>query len=351
MGGAYRKGFGDFDFMRILVIAEHIADDPERCVFYNIDGQHHYIKRGIDPYSSDNNRIAYYINLFLTVISVRCDYKKLGINLIITHNSARIGFFVGLINRLTFSSVNHVIWGFNIHKPYTGVKRWISRFAFKHTRCVVVYSTHEKRTYSEMFSIPLNRFIFTYFSGPYLDDDRYRNLKEVPQHHIVSGGFSGRDYEFLSTVAARLPEISFVVLVYPWAVKGISFGSNVTLMTGVPEIEYCRYIANARLFFLPLKNRTTANGHIAIVQSMCYKTPLLTHITEGTRDYLLPNINAEIYTDGDVESAVALIRKMYTNKEDSDRMAEKAFEFAREYFSVESQLVTLDHIISLVCET
>jgi len=333
--------------MRILVIANHIVDDPGRCTFYNIDSRHHYIKRGVEKYWSSNSRIAYYINLFLTVISIRCGYKKLGVDLIISHN-ARIGFFVGLVNRLTFSRVNHVIWGFNVHKPYTGIKRWISRFAFKHTRCLVVYSTHEMRTYSEMFSIPLNRFIFTYFSGPYLDDGRYRNLKEVPQNHVVSGGFSGRDYEFLSAVAARLPEIGFVVLAYPWAVKGISFPSNVTLMSGVPEIEYCRYIANARLFFLPLKNKTTANGHIAIVQSMCYKTPLLTHRTEGTRDYLLPNINAAIYADGDVESAVALIGKMYTNKKDADVMAEKAFEFAREHFSVESQLVTLERIVSLV---
>ena len=65
----------------------------------------------------------------------------------------------------------------------------------------------------------------------------------------------------------------------------------------------------------------------------------------------MPNINAEIYADGDVESAVALIRKMYANRKDSDSMAEKAFTFAKEHFSVESQLVTLDRVISLVCET
>ena len=334
--------------MRILVITPHIIDDSERCVFYNVDSKHHYIKRGIEKYFRSNNRIAYFINILLTVISIRCGYRKLGIDLIITHNNARIGFFVGLVNRLTFSRVNHVIWGFNVHKRYTGIKRWISRFAFKHTRCLVVYSTHEKQIYSEKFSIPLNRFVFTHFSGPFLDDDRYRNLNKVQQNYIVSGGFSGRNYEFLSAVAAQLPEISFIVLPYPRTLEGISFSSNVKIVSRVPEIEYCQYIANARLFFLPIKNKTTASGHCAIVQTMCFKTPLLTHITEGTRDYLLPNINAAIYADGDVESAVALIRKMYANKKDANVMAEKAFEFAKEYFSVESQLVTLERIVSLV---
>lgn len=337
--------------MRILVIANHVRGDPERCVFYNIDSKHHYIKRSLRQYFSSNNRIAYYINLLLTVISIRCSYKTLGIDLIISYNSGRIGFFVGLVNRLTFSRVNHVIWGFNVHKPYTGIKRWISRFAFKHTRCFVVYSNHEKRVYSEKFSIPLNRFMFTYFSGPYLDDDRYRNVKKVQQDYIVAGGFSGRNYEFLSAVAAQLPEISFVVLTYPWALKGISFSPNVKIMSGVSEIEYCQYMANARLTFLPIRNKTTASGHIEIVKSMCFKTPLLTHMTEGARDYLQPNINAGIYTDGDVESAVSLIKKMYTHKQDADSMAEKAFEFAKEHYSVQSQLDTLERIISLVCET
>ncbi len=332
--------------MNILILAEHVTTDPDRAVFYNADDKHHYIKRGIKKYIQCKGRGVYFFNLLLTVIALRCSWRKYQLDFIVSDNP-RIALFVGFVNRLTCCRIEHVVWNFNVLSEYTGLKRLFSRFALKHVRNIVVYSNHEAALYGRVFNIPTERITVKLYSGPYLDDPRYQNLQDRPEDMIVSAGFSGRDYPFLARVAAELPDIPFRVLAYPAALAGVDLPANVEVVSGISEIEYCRHIANARLFFLPIKNKTTANGHIGIVQAMCFKTPLLTNMTDGTSDYLRPDQNAVVFPDGDVPAAVQCIKDYWSNREKANQIALQAYEFATKHFNVQQDVDALEQIIQV----
>jgi glycosyltransferase involved in cell wall biosynthesis len=196
-----------------------------------------------------------------------------------------------------------------------------------------------------MLGIEPKRFYFKHLSGPYLEDVRYLNLIRKKQDYIVSAGFSGRNYLFLSEVSKKLPDISFIVLTYPWATKNLSFGSNVEIISNISELEYCQYIANGKLFFLPISNKLTANGHIAIVQTMSLGTPLLTNITEGTKDYLCPDVNCVVYEDGAIDSTVATIRQLWSDNNRLIRLAQNGAEFAKEHFSINNDICVIDDLL------
>ena len=332
---------------RILVIANDVLRDPDRATFYNVDTSHEYVKRGITEYFRHRGgagRGPYFLNILLTVLVLRCRYKALGIELIISKD-LRIGLVVGLVNRITRCRIDHVIWNFNILAPYRRLKRWVSTFALRHVAQIVVFSVHEAKVYSEIFGIPSDRITFKLFSADYLNDPRFQNLKTDPREVIISAGSYGRDYGFLATVAARLPEVSFVVVAYTWALKGIMFPPNVSVISGVPEVEYCRQIANSRLFLLPIRNTATANGQMAIVQAMFFRTPLLTNVTEGIKDYLAPGENCAIFPKGDVEAAVGMIRRLWSDETLTEALVQNGYRWATEHFTSRSDIKALNEII------
>lgn len=335
--------------MNILVISEHIRSDPFRSTFYNIDTTHKYYKKSIRRFIKGNNKFCYFINIFVTAFICRFKYKSWDIKLVISYNP-RIGFLVSIINRLTLCNINHVIWNFNTQGVYTGIKLLIAKYACSSVSFIIVYSEHEKNIYSKMLNIPKSKIIKKLLSGPYLDDDRYIKLSNnsIKEGCIVSAGFSGRDYRFLSFVAAAIPEVHFIIITYPRAVRGIGFSSNVEIVSGISEIEYCQYIANAKLSFLPIENKITANGHVGIVQAMCFRTPLLTNLTEGTKDYLIPDVNSMIFRDGDVGDAVKCIKRLLSDDNYALQITENAYEFANEHFTIKHDVDLVHQIVASI---
>jgi glycosyltransferase involved in cell wall biosynthesis len=201
-----------------------------------------------------------------------------------------------------------------------------------------------------MLNIPKSKIIKKLLSGPYLDDDRYIKLSNnsIKKDCIVSAGFSGRNYEYLSKIAERMLDVRFVIIVYPDCLKDIKFTDNIEIVSGISELDYCRYIAKAKLFFLPIRNMETANGHLGIIQAMSLRTMLITNITKGTKDYLQPDINCIIYPDGNIEETINIIRQSLRDGVRRQYIEEKAYNFARRNFNVQKDINTLNDIINLL---
>ncbi len=335
--------------MNILVISEHIRSDPFRSTFYNIDTTNKYYKKSIRRFIKGNNKFCYFINLFVTAFICRFKYKSWDTRLVISDNP-RIGFLVSIINRITLCNIDHVIWNFNTQSAYTGIKLLIAKYACRSVSFIIVYSECERHLYSKMLNIPKSKILKKYLSGPYLDDDRYIELskKSTRKDYVVSAGFSGRDYRFLSSVAAAIPEVHFVVITYPRVIRGIEFSPNVEIVSGISEIEYCRYIANSKLSFLPIENKITANGQVGIIQAMCFRTPLLTNLTEGTKDYLIPDVNSMIFRDGDVGDTVRCIKRLLSDDNYALQITENAYEFANEHFTIKHDIDSVHQIVDSI---
>lgn len=290
------------------------------------------------------NRVSSFLNLTLTALLCRARYRKHKIDIVIS-GDPRIALAVGIVNRLTRARVKHVVWDFNTHQIYQGLKRSVARFAFRDVGRIVVYSNHEKQVYSTMLNLPVEKVVFKHYTGPYLEDERYTDLPGQKGDYVVSGGFSGRNYRHLAAVAARLRDVPFVVLTYPEAVRGLSFPPNVRIIGGISEVEYCRYVANAKLCFLPLANKETANGQIAIVQAMALKTLLVTNLTEGTKDYLLPGHNCLVYDEEDMPATAEMIRATLADDRLRERIVCNAHRYATEHFTIRHDLETLHEIV------
>ena len=332
---------------RAIVVASRFpVVDSGRTTFFSVDSKKKYTVVPIPPAAS--GKLKRFYQIVTLTFQVLHAVRQARPDLIVLEDP-RAGMPCCLLLRLLFVRIPIVIWNFNLVKPYKSIKKWFTRTAIQAAYAMVVYSSHEQKLYSELFDLPLSKFRFKLYTGPYLDDPRYQTLSERPCDfdYVVSPGSWGRDYQLLAKVAAEVPSIRFVVLAIAEAVVGVEFPSNVEVVNGIQELEYCRYIAHARACYVPVANQITANGHIAIVQAMCFKTPLITNPTPGTVDYLDERTTIEC-SDNDPDSIASQISDVFDNGEKYEAMVNAAYEFSRENFGVDQDIAMIDSVLSSI---
>lgn len=69
------------------------------------------------------------------------------------------------MNLLTFVRTPHVIWYFNCGHEYRGLRKWLSRLAYRGVDRCLVYTRHERSVYARVFALPKSRFQFTDRTG------------------------------------------------------------------------------------------------------------------------------------------------------------------------------------------
>lgn len=331
----------------ICVLFDQIGSDPHRATFYNTDTCNSYIHRRIVSVIPGSGRLAWLLNVAITAVLCRLQYRRNAVDIVIS-GDARIGCLVGLVNRFTRAKVKHIIWNFNTQRVYTGIARIFAQVSLKQTDRFIVYSKHEQAVYSSMLGLPVCKFLFKHLSTVYLDDSRYVNLPTTKQDIVVSGGSSGRNYQHLALVAQQMPDVQFLVLTYPWALGNVIMPKNVRVVTGVSELDFCRHIAQAKVFLLPLANNDTANGHIAIAQAMIFKSLLITNPTNGTRDYLEPNFNCITYPSNDLLATTQAIRLALTDTAVRDNIVSNAYLYATQNYPVRREVETLYKILDAI---
>lgn len=328
----------------VIVLSSYVRADPSRATFYSED-----LSKDYECIESRPHRRTLLGRLRSSIATA----LKVGHRVLIRPPTAivvedpRIGITSCLLIRFLRTRASLIVWNYNMLSPYRGLKRWLSRIALSRADAIIVYSKHEKALYSKQLRLPEGKFRFKLYSGPYLDDDRYRALSsEKKEAFVVSPGFSGRDFILLSQVASCAPELRFIVLAYPTALAGIKFPENVEVRHGLSELEYCRYIARAQVCFLPLSNMVTANGHIAIVQAMSLGTLLVTNLTPGTSDYIKDRENCITFSGNDAEHIARSLKYIMEQFEDYTGVIVGARLFAEEHFSVRRDIEMIDAILS-----
>ena len=330
------------DRPRIIVVAPHVTTDPGRASFYNRDASAAYHGIGFVPPPGRFKKVFGYA---ATALALRRLVKRVRPELVV-FESPRVGLPLAALARLLGRREKMVIWSFNILRPYTGFRRWMARYALGAVDCVIVYSRHEQEMYSRQFGMPGSKVRFKHLSGPYLEDPRYAALlKGAKKPYVVSPGYSGRDFRLLAEVAASAPQLEFVVLAYPSAVGDVVFPSNVRLRHGIPETEYCRYIAEAEVCFVPVGNHQTANGHIAIIQAMSLRTLLFTNATPGTRDYLQDGRNCILFDARSAADVGDRLLEICQNPQRHAGIVDQAYRDALERSSVQSDVDALHDLL------
>ncbi|MBL7645460.1 MAG: glycosyltransferase [Candidatus Hydrogenedentes bacterium] len=334
--------------IRILVENPFERSDPERYQFFHQDETYDY--RTVCTQSTGRSKVGRIWSILRNILAIRWAILLARPHMVFC-GDPRTGLPTCLFARLTGVRVPMVIWNFNMQSLYGGMRYWVARWGLRAVDRVVVYSNHEKRCYAAHFGVEENKFYTMLLSGPYLDDIRYQSLlSEEKEDYVVSPGYSGRDFRFLAEVASRTPELRFVVLAYPDFIDA-TLPENVDVRHSMPELEFCRWIARARLCLLPIANTETANGQIAIVQAMSLRTLLVTNETNGTVDYLAPGVNCISFDKSDVDGTARKLRRLFGSIAEYDGLVMHAYEDARANMGIEATTASVHVLVSEFVES
>jgi hypothetical protein len=263
----------------------------------------------------------------------------------------QVGFAVSVINALTGVGTPHVVWYFNCGHEYRGLRRLLSRIAFRTVSRCVVYTRHERAAYARVFALRPERFHFTYLSGAELDGAEYRGARArfgLAPRYIAALGSSGRDYATFFAATRALP-IQSVVVTHPYSLEGVDVPPNAKVLTSIPQSEYLRIIREAELVVIPVNNVETASGQMTLIQAMSLGVPVVATRCIGTEDYIVDGVNGQFVRMGDVEELRRVLLSLLEDPARREAMAERALRFAADHFTDRAAARVLAGIAADVC--
>ncbi|WP_224242666.1 glycosyltransferase family 4 protein [Hyalangium gracile] len=261
------------------------------------------------------------------------------------------GFTQGLVNLLSLVLTPHVVWYFNCGHEYHGLRKWLSRLAYRWVERFIVYTKHERSAYARTFALPESRFHFTYLTGAELKVEDFRGARErfgLAPRYIAALGSSGRDYGTLFRAVEGLP-VQLVVVVHPHGRPGGPVPPNVKVLTSIPQEDYLRVIAEAELVAIPVNNRETASGQMTLIQAMSLGVPVVATRCIGTEDYIRHGKNGWFVEMGDVEVWRRTLRSILDEPDTRRRLAIEAFRFAQERFTDRAGAQVLEALAEELC--
>lgn len=229
--------------------------------------------------------------------------------LVISHDP-RVSYATALLLKRRRFRGTHLAFSFNYDVLPSVKKRAIHAKGFRHIDRFTVYSTMERKLYSESFNIPLEKIDFIYWGvrPPQIDppDSALEN-----GDYICAIGGNSRDYATLLTAMSHLPHIPLVLVARPRNVHGIRIPENVTLRTNIPFGNAMNILAHSRFMVLPLTGSSVPCGHVTIVNAMYLRKAFIATESEGIEDYAMREKNCLTIPANDVSSMCSTIEKLW----------------------------------------
>jgi hypothetical protein len=190
---------------------------------------------------------------------------------------------IGRAKRMLRSSAPHMAFAFNFTDLPVGRRRALLHTSLRDVSRFCVFSSFERDLYADYFDLPLDRFqrldwtqdIPVPAPGP---------GSLPPASYVVAVGGEGRDYGTLVRAAERLPHIPFVVVARPYNMVA-PLPTNVELRVNLPFDQTFRLMADASCMVTPLRSRETCCGHITLVSGHLLGVPMISTMSEATREY------------------------------------------------------------------
>ena len=349
----FQNGTRDTAKVRVLFVAWFLREDrrwlgeflpPERfeCSYVGLE----------EPVDSTQKRTPgkKWWQLFRLALKARRHLARHPQDLIVTA-FPQGGFTLGLANLLSFARTPHVIWYFNCGHEYRGLRKWLSRLAYRSVERCIVYTRHERSVYARVFALPESRFQFTHLTGAELKAEDFRGAREhfgLAPRYIAALGSSGRDYATLFRAVEGLP-VQLVVVAHPHALPAGPVPPNVKVITSIPQRDYLRIIAEAELVAIPVNNRETASGQMTLIQAMALGVPVVATRCIGTEDYIRHGENGWFVQMGDVEDWRRTLIPILNDSAERQRLAAEALRFAQECFTDRAGAQVLTALAEELC--
>jgi glycosyltransferase involved in cell wall biosynthesis len=237
----------------------------------------------------------------------------------------------------------HVAFAFNFTDLPAGPRLMLMRRAFQTLDRAIVFSSFERRLYSEYFRIPEARIDVI----PWRIRDPRASARPIEETRdvICAVGSQGRDYVTLIEAMRLLPQIPLVLVAGVKNVQGLSLPPNVELRQNIPLAEAECIIRQSRFVVVPLRDARTACGHVTIVYSLFEERPVIATDSAALAEYVIPGRNGILVPPRDAPALARAIEELWNNSQEAQRLGAGGREHALAH-CLESQ--TVDYFNNLL---
>jgi glycosyltransferase involved in cell wall biosynthesis len=201
---------------------------------------------------------------------------------------------VGLLSILLGKRVPVVAWTFNVGMLPSGLKRAISRHAFRRIDAFIVHSRAEIDQCSKCFGIDKAKLVFVPLQTVY---KRTAAPAQPSQPYVVAMGSAGRDYALLFDVLRDVP-LKTIVVAGAHAVSGLEVPDCVEIRSGLTRDECLQVLQDARMSVVPVANESTASGQVTLLDSMAAGIATIVTRCPGSVDYVTDGTTAILVAPG-----------------------------------------------------
>ena len=273
-------------------------------------------------------------------------FFKYGIKNVVFINPI-VGIFFAGISRLFFSNKKITIAGFLFEdkssKLYLSIRKAFVNFCYCNVSKIIVYGDAEVQQYSDYFPKLKEKFIFVQYGRDYFYKDKQPFVHS--KKYIASGGRSNRCYQTLCQALEytdSLKDFDCLVATRPECVSTEMVNSKVSFVYGITLNQFGSFIEGSRLFILPLLDTTLSAGHMAMMEAMSVRKPILITDIPAIRNYVDDKC-VFFYKPNDAKDMASKIDYIINNidSEDVHNKIEKSFNLYKNHYSFDALLIRI----------
>ncbi|MES2888578.1 MAG: glycosyltransferase family 4 protein [Pseudomonadota bacterium] len=223
----------------------------------------------------------------------------------------------------------HMAFAFNFTDLPEGRSRASMSRTFQRVDRFVVCTDFERQLYADHFQLPIERFELLHWA---IDTPEIDPSFAVPwPRYYSSAGGEARDFKTLLQAFEKLPHLKLVIVTRPQALAGLRIPPNVHVFHNLPHAQFWTVVGRSEALIVPLRDSQTPCGNISLVGAMTLSRPLVSTLTEGTRDYAHHERNALVTAPGDVAAMTQAIARLEEEPALRQRLGAEGKAFAQEH--------------------
>jgi glycosyltransferase involved in cell wall biosynthesis len=230
----------------------------------------------------------------------------------------------------------------------TDSARQLYAAALRRTQAIVAYSAVEVDWLQNWVGPGGPPVVFVPFG---VDVESFRPVAQAsPDVDVVSvGADPRRDFELLTAVASRRPDLSFRIVTTVDRARSLQpLPANVAIETGLPLEEVRERLAAARVVALPVRENTYSGATTVLLQAMAMAKPVVVSRTDAiARGYALEDgSNCRLITPGDIDELEQALLETVAGAEAAVSLGRRARETVERCFSWERYTDALWEILA-----
>ncbi len=203
---------------------------------------------------------------------------------ILVSHGPRAAYYGAKATEILNPTLNHLAF-FNFTDLPVGFQHRTMAKAYQKVNRFVVFTTFEKKMYSEYFNIPSESIDIMNWSVHAPKVDLSQRAIEAGAY-ICAIGSQGRDYKTLFKAMKTLKHIKLVVVASKENIRNLEIPDNVKIHTNIPLNDAHNILMHSKFMVLPLRDSQVPCGIVTIVSAMFFKKAVLATNSEAVHDYI-----------------------------------------------------------------